>query len=152
MRRSATILIRSRRRSTSFLLGLGPLGTADVNQTLAAPGFGPAGLHPQVLGPEGQRAPLPLDAYATTWEEPLRAYNGYFRLVAFGQCRQKSTIVAVIWCSKFAHGLISCELGNHFWIDFLNLCDLQIKLSQGRVGVRFADALKPSDHKRSMNL
>ena len=67
-----------------------------MNQTLAAPGFGPAGLHPQVLGPEGQRAPLALDAYATTWEEPLRAYNGYFRLIEFGQRRQKSTIVAVI--------------------------------------------------------
>jgi hypothetical protein len=35
-----------------------PADTVVVNQTLASPGFGPPGVHPQAFGPEGRRAPL----------------------------------------------------------------------------------------------
>lgn len=42
---------------------------AVVNQTLASPGFGPAGFHPQASGPEGRRAPLALIAFLVTNQE-----------------------------------------------------------------------------------
>jgi len=34
-----------------------------VNQTLALPGFGPAGFHPLAFGPGGRRAPLEVMTY-----------------------------------------------------------------------------------------
>ena len=50
-------------RRRSEVSGFGPApyqGAAVVNQTLASPGFGPAGFHPHAFGPEGRRAPLAL--------------------------------------------------------------------------------------------
>lgn len=62
-------------RRRSEVSGFGPApyqGAAVVNQTLASPGFGPAGFHPQAYGPEGRRAPLALDASRVRNHELLR--------------------------------------------------------------------------------